>query len=217
VPDAALGLVVAFFGATLGDVLAAGLVVFLLSLLVRMFFAFAVDAGFPLDAACVAEVEEVLGVVLVAVLVAVLGAVLFLLVLVAAVLAAGLFLAAAVGLLAVLVFATFFVTPFAGNDVLFLVAAFCLTADLALVAKAALGFLDLSALSFALGAFALSAFAGVLAFTVFLGFATMVGSTLLGHKKPDQNRAQTLPEVIRFAKPQIQQNGCSLCVTSFAL
>jgi hypothetical protein len=106
-------------------------------------------------------------------------------------LAAGAFLAAALdfGTAAALAFGAFFGGLLADGEVLFLVAVLGLVAGLAFPLIVALAtvvpaFLDLSATTFAFGAFgALDAFAGVLAFTVFLGFAAIVDSNLLGHKK----------------------------------
>jgi hypothetical protein len=103
-------------------------------------------------------------------------------------LAAGAFLTAAldVSIAAALAFGAFFGGLLAGGEVLFLVAVLGLVADLAFslivaLATVAPAFLDFSAATFAFGA--LDAFAGVLAFTVFLGFAAIVDSNLLGHKK----------------------------------
>jgi len=127
-------------------------------------------------------------------------------------LAAGAFLAAALDFCsaAALAFGAFFGGLLAGGEVLFLVAVLGLVADLAFPLIVALttvasAFLDFSATTFAVGA--LDALAGVLAFSVFLGFAAIVDSNLLGHKKPDRNRARTLPEVARFAKRQIKQTA----------
>jgi hypothetical protein len=127
-------------------------------------------------------------------------------------LAAGAFSAAALGFCsaAALAFGAFFGGLLAGGEVLFLVAVLGLVADLAFPLIVALttvasAFLDFSATTFAVGA--LDALAGVLAFSVFLGFAAIVDSNLLGHKKPDRNRARTLPEVARFAKRQIKQTA----------
>ena len=80
----------------------------------------------------------------------------------------------------------FFGGLLAGGEVLFLVAVLGLVADLAFtlivaLATVAPAFSDFSATTFAFGA--LDASAGVLAFTVFLGFAAIVDSSLVGHKK----------------------------------
>jgi hypothetical protein len=90
------------------------------------------------------------------------------------------------GLSAGLAFGAFFGGLLAGGEVLFSVAVLGLVADLAFpfviaLATVAPVFVDFSATTFAFGA--LDAFAGVLAFTVFLGFAAIVDSNLLGHKK----------------------------------
>jgi len=103
-------------------------------------------------------------------------------------LAAGAFLAAALDfcIAVALAFGAIFGGFLAAGEVLFSVAVLGFVADLAFplivaLATVAPSFLDFSATTFAFGA--LDAFAGVLAFTVFLGFAAIVDSNLVGHKK----------------------------------
>jgi hypothetical protein len=106
-------------------------------------------------------------------------------------LAAGAFLAAVLdfGIAVALAFGAIFGGFLAAGEALFSVAVLGFVADLAFplivaLARVAPAFLDFSATTFAFGALdALDAFAGVLAFTVFLGFAAIVDSNLVGHKK----------------------------------
>jgi hypothetical protein len=169
VPDVFFGLVVVFFGGVSVDVLAAGL-----DLLTILLVAWTFGVGCVLADARVATCA-------------------FSAVFTAFGLAAGAFLAAALafGFTAMSGFAAFFAGLLTGAEVLPLAAVLGLIAALALalgLTLALAGVLTLGAiapafLAFAAMVLALGAFAVTLAFAVFLGFAAIVESNLLGHKK----------------------------------